>query len=118
MRRGVAVLVAGCWWACRVAVDKVEQWFGGDCGVVKVVRLESAKWRTNPALSRNPKPPPLGGGAFTRLASQYGEINRQIYRIELEEEPTTDEVLERLKKQSLKLKDQIAGMFRRVERRM
>src|SRR5579863_9550145 len=25
--------------------------------------------RTNPALSRNPKPPPLGGGAFTRSAS-------------------------------------------------
>jgi len=55
---------------------------------------------------------------FRRLASQYDEINRQIYRIESEEEPTTDEVLERLKKQRLKLKDQIAGMFRRVERRM
>ena len=35
---------------------------------------------------------------FRRLASQYDEINRQIYRIESEEEPTTDEVLERLKK--------------------
>ena len=55
---------------------------------------------------------------FRRLASQYDEINRQIYRIESEEEPTTDEVLERLKKRRLKLKDQIAGMFRRVERRM
>jgi uncharacterized protein YdcH (DUF465 family) len=55
---------------------------------------------------------------FRRLASQYDEINRQIYRIESEEEPTTDEVLERLKKQRLTLKDQIAGMFRRVERRM
>jgi uncharacterized protein len=55
---------------------------------------------------------------FRRLASRYDEINRQIYRIESEEEPTTDEVLERLKKQRLKLKDQIARMFVRVERRM
>lgn len=35
---------------------------------------------------------------FGRLASRYDEINHQIYRIELEEEPTTDEVLERFKK--------------------
>jgi hypothetical protein len=25
----------------------------------------SAEGRTDPALSRNPKPPPLGGGEFT-----------------------------------------------------
>ena len=55
---------------------------------------------------------------FRRLASRYDEINHQIYRIESEEEPTTDEVLERFKKQRLKLKDQIARMFIRVERRM
>ena len=34
------------------------------------------------------------------------------------DEPTTDEVLERLKKARLKLKDQIARMLTRVERRM
>jgi len=41
---------------------------------------------------------------FRRLTSRYDEVNRQIYRIESEEEPTTDEVLERLKKERLKLK--------------
>jgi uncharacterized protein len=55
---------------------------------------------------------------FERLARQYEEVNLQIYRIESEEQPATDEVLERLKKQRLKLKDQIAGMLTRVERRM
>lgn len=55
---------------------------------------------------------------FRRLASRYDEINHQIYRIESEEEPTTDEVLERFKKQRLKLKDQIARMLIKVERRM
>ncbi len=55
---------------------------------------------------------------FRRLASRYDEINLQIYRIESEVEPTTDEVLERLKKRRLKLKDQIARMLTRIERRM
>jgi|GEM_PF-644914 len=55
---------------------------------------------------------------FRRLVGRYNEANRQIYRIESEEEPTTDDVLERLKKQRLKLKDQIARMLNRVERRM
>jgi hypothetical protein len=41
-----------------------------------------------------------------------------IYRIESEEEPTTDEVLERLKKRRLRLKDEIAAMLARLERRM
>lgn len=55
---------------------------------------------------------------FRRLADRYDEINHQIYRIESEDEPTTDEVLERFKKQRLKLKDQITRMLIRVERRM
>jgi len=53
-----------------------------------------------------------------RLAAHYDEVNRQIYRIESEEEPTADEVIERLKKQRLKLKDDIASMLRKMERRM
>ena len=32
-----------------------------------LIMHQSAVWRTNPALSRNLKPPPLGGGAFTGL---------------------------------------------------
>ncbi len=55
---------------------------------------------------------------FRRLATRYDEVNRNIYRIETEEEPTTDEVLERLKKRRLKLKDEIAGMLGKLERRM
>lgn len=55
---------------------------------------------------------------FRQLASRYDEVNRHIYRIESEDEPTTDEVLERLKKERLQLKDQIGGMLTKVERRM
>jgi uncharacterized protein YdcH (DUF465 family) len=42
---------------------------------------------------------------FGQLAARYDEVNRQIHRIESEEEPTADEVLEGIKKQRLKLKD-------------
>lgn len=55
---------------------------------------------------------------FRRLVGRYDAANRQIFRIESGDEPTTDEVLERLKKQRLKFKDQIARMLTRVERRM
>ncbi len=55
---------------------------------------------------------------FKRLATRYDEINGKIYRIETEEEPTSDEVLERLKKQRLKIKDEIASMLRKLELRM
>jgi uncharacterized protein len=55
---------------------------------------------------------------FRRLATHYDEVNRNIYRIESEEEPTTDEALERLKKQRLKLKDEIAAILTKLERRM
>jgi uncharacterized protein len=55
---------------------------------------------------------------FRRLATQYDEVNRHIHRIESEEEPTTDEVLEKLKKERLKLKDDIAAQLAKLERRM
>ena len=55
---------------------------------------------------------------FRRLALRYDEVNRNIYRIESEEEPTTDEVLERLKKLRLKLKDEIAAILTKLEHRM
>jgi uncharacterized protein len=55
---------------------------------------------------------------FRRLAGRYDAANRQIFRIESGDEPTTDEVLERLKKERLELKDEIARMLTRVERRM
>jgi uncharacterized protein YdcH (DUF465 family) len=43
---------------------------------------------------------------FGRLAAAYGEVNRQIRRIESEDEPTSDEVLEELKKRRLLLNRQ------------
>lgn len=55
---------------------------------------------------------------FRRLATQYDEVNRHIHRIESEDEPTTDEVLENLKKERLKLKDDIAARLAKLERRM
>jgi uncharacterized protein YdcH (DUF465 family) len=55
---------------------------------------------------------------FGQLAIHYDGVNRQIYRIESEEEPTADEVLERLKKQRLKLKDDIAALLVKLERQM
>lgn len=55
---------------------------------------------------------------FKRLVTSYEEVNRNIYQIESEEQPTADEVLERLKKQRLKLKDEIAAALSKFERRM
>jgi uncharacterized protein YdcH (DUF465 family) len=55
---------------------------------------------------------------FGRLVAAYGEVNRQIWRIESEDEPTTDEALEKLKKRRLLLKDDIAALLAREERRM
>ena len=55
---------------------------------------------------------------FRRLAARYEEINSNINRIEIEDEPTSDEVLERLKKRRLKLKDDIASIIAKLKRRM
>jgi len=55
---------------------------------------------------------------FKQLATGHDEVNRNIYRIESEKQPTADEVLERLKKQRLKLKDEIAAALLKFERRM
>jgi len=48
---------------------------------------------------------------FERLAAAYDEVNRQIWRIESEDESTLDEVLEKLKKRRLLLKDDIAALI-------
>jgi uncharacterized protein YdcH (DUF465 family) len=55
---------------------------------------------------------------FGRLAAAYDEVNRHIWRIESEDEPTSDEVLEKLKKRRLLLKDDIATRLSRAQRRM
>ncbi len=48
---------------------------------------------------------------FQRLASAYDEVNSHIWRIESEDEPTSDEALEKLKKRRLLLKDDIAAVL-------
>jgi hypothetical protein len=48
---------------------------------------------------------------FARLADEYHAVNREVHRIETDVEPTSDEVLEDLKKKRLNLKDQIAAIL-------
>ena len=55
---------------------------------------------------------------FGRLAAAYDEVNRQIWRIESGGEPTSDEVLEELKKRRLLLKDDIEKLLTKEPRRM
>ncbi len=55
---------------------------------------------------------------FRRLAARYEEVNSSISRIESEDLPTSDEVLERLKKRRLKLKDDIAALIAQLKNRM
>lgn len=55
---------------------------------------------------------------FGRFAAAYDEVNRHIWRIESEDEPSTDDVLETLKKRRLLLKDDIAILLTKAQRRM
>jgi uncharacterized protein YdcH (DUF465 family) len=55
---------------------------------------------------------------FGRLTAAYDEVNRHIMRIESGDEPTSDEVLEKLKKRRLLLKDDVATLIAKEQRRM
>ena len=55
---------------------------------------------------------------FERHTAAYDEVNRHIWRIESEDEPTTDDVLEKLKKRRLLLRDDIAALLNKEQRRM
>lgn len=48
---------------------------------------------------------------FAHLADEYHRVNRELHRIESEVETPSDAYTEDLKKQRLKLKDEIAGML-------
>lgn len=54
----------------------------------------------------------IGDAHFARLADRYEHLNREIHRVETDVEPASDERLEQLKKERLKLKDEIAAMLR------
>lgn len=49
---------------------------------------------------------------FARLFDEYHRVNREVRRIEENQEPVTDLAIEALKKQRLKLKDELHGMLR------
>ena len=55
---------------------------------------------------------------FERLAAAYDEVNRHIWRVESEDEQTTDEVLEKLKKRRLLLKDDIKALLTKEQGRI
>ena len=46
---------------------------------------------------------------FARIADRYHELNRTLHRMETNVEPADDFTMESLKKERLKLKDEIAG---------
>ncbi len=48
---------------------------------------------------------------FARLADEYHRLNRTVHRAETDIEPTSDEHLEEMKKQRLKLKDEIFALL-------
>ncbi len=55
-------------------------------------------------------------GHFARLVEEYNEVNRAIHRIETRVEPTSEDVEEELKRQRVRLKDEIAQMLEGEER--
>lgn len=49
---------------------------------------------------------------FAKLADQYHEANRAIHRAETDIEPTDDHHMTELRRQRMRLKDEIAAMLR------
>ena len=54
---------------------------------------------------------------FGRLADAYEEVNREIWRVETTARLTADETIEKLKKRRLLLRDDIALLLAREQRR-
>jgi uncharacterized protein YdcH (DUF465 family) len=55
-------------------------------------------------------------GHFARLVEEYNEVNRAIHRIETRVEPTSEDVEEELKRQRVRLKDEIYQMLEGAEK--
>ncbi len=49
---------------------------------------------------------------FSKLMKDYEEIDKHVFRIESDEEPTSDEYVRGLKKQRLKIKDELHGIIK------
>ena len=52
---------------------------------------------------------------FLKLFDEYHRVNKDIRRIEENNEPVTDAALEELKRQRLKFKDELHAMLRAVK---
>lgn len=48
---------------------------------------------------------------FRKLFDEYHDLDKQVYRMESGEEPTSDDTLEELKKKRLHLKDQLYSII-------
>lgn len=48
---------------------------------------------------------------FRRLFDEYHELDKEVYRIESGETPTSDDILEELKKKRLFLKDELFSIL-------
>lgn len=53
----------------------------------------------------------MENGHFTRLSDEYHELNRKVHRAETNVEPTDDFHLTDMRKQRLRLKDEIAQIL-------
>ncbi len=49
---------------------------------------------------------------FSNLMKEYEEIDKHVFRIESDEEPTGDEYIRDLKKQRLKIKDELYNIIK------
>lgn len=52
-----------------------------------------------------------GNAHFAKLFNEYHEINRSVHRAETDVEPTGDTHLEEMRKQRMRLKDELFGML-------
>ena len=53
----------------------------------------------------------VGNAHFAKLFDEYHEINRAIHRAETDIEPTDDFHMEDMRKQRMRLKDELFGML-------
>ncbi|MDP6923765.1 MAG: DUF465 domain-containing protein [Candidatus Scalindua sp.] len=49
---------------------------------------------------------------FSKLMKEYEEVDKHVFRIESDEEPTGDEYIRDLKKQRLKIKDELHSIIK------
>ncbi|MEM8822306.1 MAG: YdcH family protein [Pseudomonadota bacterium] len=52
---------------------------------------------------------------FAKLADEYHEVNRKIHRAETNVQPCSEEHEQMLRRQRMRLKDEIAGVLARAE---